>query len=263
MPVVVLSQTNEPDAFRDLVKKLPVITHIYITPVKPLLSDDVKNTDCRKAGRLCAPDTFPYQIGAMRIIADEEAESFAALWRGLEKDPLHQDDKCFTPDHLLLFFQTDRILLQTQVSALHRKITLPGLGVVSVAGSNAFPYHRFRSALIPDSNFAKEFEKSKRALMPKVETEITVIGLVIHAKAGLTISYDEGDILLTNVDLAEQNRIENLGCHIALKVTGKLQYHPRPPNAVSTEQVLPELFYMSRPRIEVLRVDKPRDPKQN
>ncbi|HSE21053.1 MAG TPA: hypothetical protein VLB68_05325 [Pyrinomonadaceae bacterium] len=255
LPTTALCQTNKGDPFRRYIKTLPEVDRIEVLELKPLLTDEVKSVDCHRADLVCAPDNFPYEIGPSRSLVGEHAKRFAALWRALERDSLHRD-RCLVPDHALRFFQGDKILLETQVCTLCRKVTLPEIGVVSVAGSNSAPYYRFQNALLPDSSFEQLREQFKLKMMPNVGHEISLIGLIVDSKSALTIAYGGGEIEVTGVDITRLNKLINLGCHTALKVTGTLQYF-KESNSLTTEVVQPQPshFYIHKPQIEVVRVE--------
>ena len=136
-PAITLSQGNgrARDPFSQFVKKLPAVDRVEVIAVHPLLSEDLKNADCTRSGLVCAPDSYPYEIGAVKSLVGDEANNFAVLWRALERATLYYDDRCLVPDHVLRFFQGDRILLESQICTLCRKVTLPTIGVVSVEGT--------------------------------------------------------------------------------------------------------------------------------
>lgn len=253
------------DPFRKFVKALPPIDRVEVIAVTPLVTDEVERVNCPRPGFVCAPDTFPYELGAAETLIGEDAHRISAQWRKLERDYLHNDDKCLTPDHILRFFQDDKLLLESQVCTLCRKITLPTIGVVSVAGSNDAPYYQFQRFLMPDSSFERSRENFKREMLPKVGQQFVIIGLLLsRVKAGMAVAYGEGAIYLYGVNLARTNELINLGCHTAIKVTGTLRHYPEPPpqNAPVTHQALPEHFYFERPNIQVLRVEDPRRTKR-
>jgi hypothetical protein len=257
LPATVLCQTNKgsADPFRRFIKRLPEVDRVEVISLKPLLTDEVKSVDCHRADFVCAPDNFPYEVGPSRSLVGEDAKRFAALWRGLERDSLHRD-RCLVPDHALRFSQGDKILLETQVCTLCRKVTLPEIGVVNVEGSNSSPYYRFQNALLPDSSFEQLQEQFKLKMMPKVGDEMSLIGLIVDSKSALTVAYGDGEIEVTGVDIIRLNELINLGCHTVLKVTGTLQYF-KESNSRTTEVVQrqPSHFYIHKPQIEVVRVE--------
>ena len=262
LPTTALCQTNKGDPFRRYIKTLPEVDRVEVIPLKPLLTDEVKTADCHRADLVCAPDNFPYEIGPSRSLVGDDAKRFAQLWRALERDSLHSD-RCLVPDHVLRFFQGDKILLETQVCTLCRKVTLPEIGVVNVEGSNSAPYYRFQSALLPDASFEQSRERFKLKMMPKVGHEMSLIGLIVDSKSALTIAYGEGEIEVTGVDIPRLNELINLGCHTALKVTGTLQYF-KESDSRSTEVVQrqPSHFYIDKPQIEVVRVEDVRKTRK-
>ena len=243
------------DPFRRYIKTLPEVDRVEVLALKPLLTAEVKTADCHRVDLVCAPDNFPYEVGPPRSLVGEDAKRFAALWRALERDFLHSD-RCLVPDHALRFFQGDKMLLETQVCALCRKVTLPEIGIVSVEGSNSAPYYRLQNALLPDSSFEQLREQFKLKMMPNVGHEISLIGLIVDSKSALTIAYGGGEIEVTGVDITRLNKLINLGCHTALKVTGTLQYF-KESNSLTTEVVQPQPshFYIHKPQIEVVRVE--------
>ncbi|HET7713637.1 MAG TPA: hypothetical protein VFK94_04935, partial [Patescibacteria group bacterium] len=151
----VYSQTNGNNSFRKFVKALPPVDKVEIIDVTPLVTDDVERTDCSRPGLVCAPDSFPYVMGNVKTLLGQDAYRISNQWRNLERDYLHNEDKCLVPDHILRFFKDDKVLLESQVCTLCRKITLPGMGAVSVAGSNEAPYYHFQNSLISDSSWSK------------------------------------------------------------------------------------------------------------
>jgi len=255
LPPAVFCQTNKGDPFRRFIKKLPEVDRVEVITLNPLLTDEAKSVDCHRAGLVCAPDNFPYEIGPSRSLVGGDAKSFAALWRALDRDSLHSD-RCLVPDHALRFFQGDKILLETQVCTLCRKVTLPEIGVVNVEGSNSAPYYRFQSVLLPDSSFEQLREQFKQKMMPKVGHEMSLIGLIVQSKSALTIAYGEGEIEVTGVDIARLNELINLGCHTVLKVTGTLQYFAASNSRTAkVVQLQPSHFYFDKPQLEVVRVE--------
>ncbi len=252
--------------FIRLVKALPPIDKVEIVAVTPFVTDGIAGVDCSRPGLVCSPDTFPYQTGAVKTLIGEDAHRIAATWRKLERDYLHNDDKCLVPDRILRFFKDEHLLVESQVCTLCRKITLPGMGVVSVAGSNDAPYHHFQSFLVPDSSLEQRRDAFRREMLPKVGQEFTVNGLLLSGlKAGMAVTYEEGAIYLRDVKLARTNELINLGCHTAIKVTGTLRHHPEPPPQTGSaiNAVLPEHFYLEMAKIQVLRVDSPSRPKRS
>lgn len=258
------SQSNGNDPFRNFVKALPPVDKIEIIDVTPLVTDDVERTDCSRPGLVCAPDSFPYVMGAVKTLIGEDAYRISNQWRKLERDYLHNDDKCLVPDHILRFFKDDKVLLESQVCALCRKITLPRTGVVSVAGSNEAPYYHFQNSLIPDSSWNQSRENFKREMLPKVGQQFTFNGLLLKRKAGMAVGYKDGEIYLDGVSLARTNQLINLGCHTAIRVTGILRHRPEPSPQTGSiiHAVLPEHFYFERASVEVLRVESPSRQKR-
>lgn len=259
------SQSNGSNPFRKFVKALPPVDKVEVIAVTPLVTDEVERRDCARLGFVCAPDTFPYEIGAVKTLIGEDAYRISAQWRKLERDYLHNDDKCLVPDHILRFFQDDKVLLESQVCTLCRKITLPTMGVVSVAGSNEAPYYHFQNSLIPDSSWDQSFESFRREMLPKVGQQFTIRGLLLsRLKAGMAVAYGDGAIYLYGVNLVRTNELINLGCHTAIKVTGTLRHYPEPPPQTGPRihQVLPEHFYFESASVQVLRVESPRRPKR-
>ena len=255
----VYSQTNGNNSFRKFVKVLPPVDKVEIVDVTPLVTDDVERTDCSRPGLVCAPDSFPYVMGTVKTLIGEDAYRISDQWRKLERDYLHNDDKCLVPDHLLRFFKDDKVLLESQVCTLCRKITLPGMGVVSVAGSNEAPYYHFQNSLKSDSSWSQSRENFKREMLPKVDHQFTVNGLLLKRKAGMAVGYRDGEIYLFDVSLARTNELIDLGCHTAIKVTGILRHRPEPSPQTGSKihAVLPEHFYFERASVEVLRFESP------
>ena len=261
------SQSNgkSTNPFRKFVKALPPIDRVEVVAVTPLATDEVERVDCAGPGFVCAPDRFPYEIGAIKTLFGEDAHRVTAQWRKLERDYLHNDDKCLVPDHILRFFQGDELLLESQVCTFCRKITLPTMGVVSVAGSNDAPYDRFQNILMPDSSFEEGRDNFKRKMIPKVGQQFTVVGLLLTAlKAGMAVRFGDGAIYLHDVDLPRTNELINLGCHTAIRVTGTLRHYQEPPpqKGPLIYATLPEHFYFEKSNIQVLRVEDPRRPKR-
>lgn len=241
------------NVFRRYVTRLPDVDRIEITELKPVLTADLKSIHCQQAGLVCAPDTFPYQIGATRTLAGKQAKAFARFWRSLRRDR-SVNDQCMELDHRLRFFEGPKLVLEIQVCAFCEMIALPGAGVVSVDGSNQAPYN-LREAFVSDSELQQRRERFDREMMPQVGQQVSVIGLIGLGK-GFLIDYGEWYIQLEGVDLTLVNKLLNLGCHTAVKVTGTLRYftsEPGPPGV----QRLPDHFYFDQPQIEVVRVDKP------
>jgi hypothetical protein len=248
-------------AFRQFVKRLPDVDRVEVIAVNPLLTDDIKNANCTRPGLLCAPDTYPYEIGEVKNLVGDEAKSFATLWRALVRNR-EQNNLCLTPDHVLRFFQGERMLLESQVSTFGRQVTLPGIGVVNLDGSSTL--HLFQEAVMPRSSIQRSSENFKREMMSKVGSKLTVTGLIVDRKQWtLAISYRDGDIRLVDVNLTRVNELINLGCHTAIKVTGTLDYYPGPePQAGGViEQRVYEHFYFRAPQIEVVRIESPRKLK--
>ena len=258
------SQSKGNNPFQNFVKALPRVDRIEIIEVTPLVTDDVERTDCSRPGLVCAPDSFPYVMGTVKTLTGEDAYRVSNQWRKLNRDYLHNDDKCLVPDHLLRFFKDDKVLLESQVCTLCRKITLPGMGVVSVAGSNEAPYYHFQKSLIPDSSCNQSRGNFKREMLPKVGQQFTVNGLLLKRKAGMAVGYRDGEIYLFGVGLARTNELINLGCHTAIKVTGILRHHgePSPQAGSRIHAVLPEHFYFERASVEVLRFESPSRQKR-
>ena len=252
------------DPFRQFTRNLPAVDRVEIIAVAPVVADEIKKLDCAQAGFICAPDTFPYKTGAVKTLTNEDARAFSARWRKLERDRLHYDDKCMAPDRLLRFYQNDKLLLESLFCTDCRKIMLPAIGVVSVAGSNDAPYYQFRDLVLPESIRRQTRENFKRQMMPKVGQLFTVHGLLLSGIKGMIVTYADGEIHLRDIDLKRTNELMNLGCHTAIKVTGTLRYYPEPPpqTALKHYASLPEHFYFEKPEIEVLRVEKVRRPGQ-
>lgn len=248
------------DPFRRFTRNLPAVDRIEVITVAPVVADEIKKLDCGQAGFICAPDTFPYKTGAVKTLTSEDTRAFSARWRKLERDYLHNDDKCMAPDHMLRFYQNDKLLLESLVCTGCRKIVLPAIGVVSVAGSNDEPYYQFRDLMLPESITQQTRENFKGEMMPKVGQRFTVNGLLLSDVKGMIVKYAEGEIYLRDIDLKRANELMNLGCHTAIKVTGTLRYYPEPPQQTRLKVYarLPEHFYFEKPQIEVLRVEKTR-----
>jgi hypothetical protein len=260
------SNRKRTNPFRKFVKALPAVDKVEVMVVTPLATDEVESVDCSRPGFVCAPDSFPYEISATKTLVGEDADRISARWRKLERDYLHNDDKCLVPDHMLRFFQGDKLLLESQVCTFCRKITLPTLGVVSVASSNDAPYYHFQNLLMPDSRFEQSRDNFKREMLPRVGQQFTVIGMLLtNLKSGMAVRYGDGEIYLRGINIARENKLINLGCHTAIKVTGTLRRHQESPVQTGNViyQTLPEHFYFEKPNIQVLRVENPgRRPKR-
>ena len=110
--------------------------------------------------------------------------------------------------------------------------------------------------MMPDAGFAQGFENFKREVIPRVGQQLTVFGLLLTSlKGGMAVAYGEGEIYLQS-DLKLANKLMNLGCHTAIKVTGTLQHYPEPPpqSGPVRYQARPEQFYFENPNIQVLRL---------
>jgi hypothetical protein len=260
-------QGNGINPFRKFVKALPPVNKVEVIAVTPVVTDEVERSDCARPGFVCAPYTFPYEIGTVKTLIGDDAYRISAQWRKLERDS-NNDDKCLVPDHILRFYHDDKLLLESQVCALCRKITLPIMGVVSVAGSNEAPYYHFQNSLIPDSDWTQSLDNFKRKMLPKVGQQFTINGLLLEGKPGMAVAYDDGEIYLKGVNLARTNELMNLGCHTAIKVTGTLRHFPEPPpqpppqHGRKTSGLLPEHFYFQNASVQVLRVEKSSSPKR-
>jgi hypothetical protein len=252
------------DLFRKYVKRLPDVDRIEVAELKPVLTDNLKEVDCKQAGLVCAPDMFPYRTGSIRTLRGHEAIAVATMWRSQARDYLSPNHGCLTPDYLLRFFKADKLILQTQACALCHEITLPVLGVVRVGGPFRGPYYDLQNWLLPDPALAKRWQSFTEKMIPKVGQEVTVIGLIELGK-GVFIFYDDWEIGLERADLGQINELLNLGCHTAVKVTGVLKHYTLPANSNRPIAVQrpPDHFYFDRPRIEVMRVEKPRHRKRS
>lgn len=257
------SQSHVRNPFRRFVKALPPVDRVEIIEVTPVVTDEAR-TDCARPGFICAPDTFPYAMGAVKTLTGEDAHRISSQWRKLERDYLQNQNKCLVPDHVLRFFKDDKLLLESQVCALCRKITLPTMGVVSVAGSAEAPYHQFQDSLIPYSSWDQDRENFKSEMLPKVGQKFTIRGMLLHRKLGMAVAYGDGEIYLNGVALPRTNILINLGCHTAVKVTGTLGHYPAPPRQTGplTYAMVPEHFYFESTSVQVLRVESPRRPKR-
>ena len=247
------------DPFRQFVMALPPADRVEVEDVAPFLTDDLKSVDCAQANLICAPGRLPLKRGEVKTLTGKDADRLSALWRKLERDYLHTEDKCFTPDQVLRFYRGDKLLLETEVCAFCRKITLPKRGVVNVEGGADEPYDHFREFLIPDSSLKESLERFKREMMPKVGQQMTVIGLFGGlGKPALAVAFGEGEIYIHRMDLAEENRLINLGCSVMVKATGTLRFWPQqPPQKISNmvEQTSPEHFYFDDAEIKVIMVE--------
>ena len=87
---------------------------VEVITIVPLVTEEIERVDCTRPDLVCAPDTFPYEVGAVNILTGEAADKFSAQWRKLERDYLHNDDKCLPADHLLRFYQNDKLLLESR-----------------------------------------------------------------------------------------------------------------------------------------------------
>jgi hypothetical protein len=252
-------QTNRrrPDPFRQFVTQLPHVDRLEIVEVKPVLTDDLRDIQCHQGGLICAPDTFPYRTDSKMTLVGPEAEKFLRVWRSLTRDRQAPRTKCLTPEYVLRFFKADNLILETQVCALCHKITLPTAGVVSVAGSNTYPYYDLQNALLPDRELRRRWQSFKEKMMPRAGKQLSLVGLITGGKAVLSIEYDDWDVYLSGVDLAQVNILNNLACHTAVKVTGILQYYsaPNTGNSPIAQQRPPDHFYFDRPQIEVVRTN--------
>ena len=227
-----------------------------IVAVKPVLTDDLTHLQCNKGGLICAPDNFPYQTDSKRTLAGADAKKFARFWRSLRRDRLAPRDRCLTPDHVLRFFKADSLILETQVCVLCRKITLPTVGVVSVAGSIKHPYDDLQDVLLPDAELRRRWQSFQQKMMPQVGKQLSLVGLISEGKAVLTIDYDEWIIYLDGVDLREVNVLNNLACHTAVRVSGRLQYYSTPKTDMALQQQRPpDHFFFDRPQIEIVRTN--------
>ena len=255
-------RTPSPNPFRRYVTRLPAVDTIQVTELKPVLTDNLKDVDCKQAGLVCAPDLFPYQLGAVKTLNGKEAVAVSEMWRAQHRHYSSSNHDCLTPDYLLRFFKADKLLLETQVCALCHEITLPGLGVVRVEGPFRDPYFNLQNWLLPNAALERRQQIFTEKMMPKVGQEMSMIGLVNLSK-DVYLAYDDWLIGMERVDLPKINELLNLGCHTAVKVTGVLQ-HYTPPNSDRpiVVQMPPDHFYFDRPQIEVLRVEKPRRPKR-
>ena len=262
-PAPALAQrSTAPAAFRKYVTKLPAVDRIEISELKPVLTGKLNDVDCKQAGLVCAPDTFPYQPGPVKTLSGAEAIAVASMWRAQKWDRTVHLHGCLAPDHLLRFFKGDKLILQTQVCAACHDITLPMLGVVRVEGPFKEPYFDLRGWLLPDSLLAKRRREFTDNMLPKVGQELAVIGLIALGK-GVYIDSDDWEIELDGVDVARLNELLNLGCHAAVRITGVLQHYTPPPamNVPIAVQMPPDHFYFVRPQIEVIRVEDPHHRK--
>jgi len=261
----VFGQTNKggTDLFRRFTRDLPEVDRVEVITLSPVLSVELKTADCRQPGLMCARDNFPYKIGPSKRLEGDDAKRLVVLWRALQRDSFNKVSGCLVPDRALRFFQGDKMLLETQVCTFCKKVTLPGIGVVSVEGSNTAPYYRFQSALIPDGSYEQLREQFKLRMMPNVGHEMSIIGLIVNSKSALTISDGEGEIDISGVDIKGLNQLQNLGCHTALKVTGTLQYFEQSnQKTAQAVQLQPSHFYFVKPVIEVVRVADVRKTKE-
>ena len=95
------SQRGGSDPFRQFIRNLPAIDKVEVIAVAPVVEGQIKKLECKQTGFVCAPDTFPYQTGAVKTLTNEDALAFSERWRKLERDHLQNNDKCMVPDHLL------------------------------------------------------------------------------------------------------------------------------------------------------------------
>ena len=137
-----------------------------------------------------------------------------------------------------------------------RKITLPTVGVVSVAGSIKHPYDDLQDVLLPDAELRRRWQSFQQKMMPQVGKQLSLVGLISEGKAVLTIDYDEWIIYLDGVDLREVNVLNNLACHTAVRVSGRLQYYSTPKTDMALQQQRPpDHFFFDRPQIEIVRTN--------
>jgi hypothetical protein len=205
-------RTRRPDTFRRFVTALPAVDKIEVLTVTPFLDEDAKSLDCTNKMLRCKPDSFPVEITSSESLTGARADKLSTMWRKLERDYLHEIDKCFNPDHVLRFFQGDLLLLESEVCVYCRKITLPKVGMVHVAGSNDAPYFLFQDFLIPEFSWDQRIENFKRKMTPKIGQRFTVIGLLGGGKPALKVIFGDDGIYLHRMNVAQSNELPNSGC---------------------------------------------------
>lgn len=250
------------DPFRKFVTALPPVDKVEVQSVSTFLADDMKNVDCTRADIVCHPDRFPLKIDEVKTLTGADADHLSSLWRKLERDYLHPEDVCFSPDRILRFYQGDVLLLETEVSSYGRKITLPNRGVISVAGGLDAPYYLFQEFLRPDSSLKQNYESFKREMLPKVGQQLTVMGLLGGAKSAAVV-FGKWEIYIYGIPISEENYLYNLGCNIAVKVIGTLRlFEPPHQEGPFYKQTPPEHFYFDKPEIKVISVEpRPRSKR--
>ena len=249
------------DSFRKFVKALPPVDRIEVLAVTPFLAEDAKAVDCSSGDLRCKPGSFPLKIDSRKTLTGADADKLSELWRKLRRSPLHGADRCFYTDNVLRFYQGARLLLEAEVCARCRKITLPNVGMVHVVDSDfGTAYLQFQEFLMPDSGRRQGRESFKQETMPKVGRQLTVVGLLGGSKPALAVFPSMwGAIYLPRLSISEMNYLGNLGCQVVIKVTGTLRFSPEPERTAGqvAEQTVPEHFYFDNADVKVISVYQP------
>ena len=241
--------------FRHFVTTLPQVDRVEILKVT-IPQTDMNKIDCTRSDLVCGAGRFPLMIREAKTLSGEDAARISAIWRKLK--PGDSRGGCFYPDLVLRFCSGNRLLLETELCLNCHLIRLPNDGIISIDGSMEALYS-LQDFLTPNSRSKSEFENFKAEMMPSVNQQVTIIGILKEGKIGLLIPFKEGYVYIfarKDSDLAKSNALDRLYCH-TVKVTGTLRYHPEPPPPPPSRIPVvlhPEHFYLDVADAKVVNV---------
>jgi hypothetical protein len=253
-PAYSQQRTKSYKDFRDFVTALPSVDRVDILKVSTLQADDRKKVDCTRNDLVCGIGRFPLMISEDKTLSGGDATKIVTLWRKLKRG---NSGGCFSPARVLRFYRGDQLLLETEVCLYCRKISLPNEGIVSISG-NLEALYGLMDLLTPNSSDKATFENFKSEMMPHVNQQVTIIGILGDGKLGFAIPFKQWHIYLygrKDSDLAKENALNRYRCH-TVKVTGRLRYHAAmpPPQSAIPVAVAPEHFYLDISEVSIFNV---------
>jgi hypothetical protein len=252
-------KNTDRDDFHDFVSALPHVNRVDLLKINFLQTDNIKNINCARTDLICGAHRFPLIIRESKTLSGEDAARFSVIWRKLKRGDIWRG--CFSPDHVLRFYSDNNLLLETELCLICHQVKLPKGGVINIDGDME-AFDSLEDILMPDSARVTAFESFKRELMPVVNQQVTIIGILGVGKLGLLIPFREWDVYIyarKESDIAKLNALNRFSCHV-VKVIGRLRYHPQqppPPQSAIPVSLVPEHFYLDVGEAKVMSVYSP------